>query len=157
MNLVDQEVYDRFRELVGSNDWKTLRLLRQADQEVLYRKAERAHEKLNEALKECRKELKIYARKSFSCCGSCGSYELANKCDETGKKGYLFYSRQSKDNLTEGGRVYFNFSAQDKTLGDDAQDDLTKKLGENVVRIFKKNGVNVEWDGNTNTAILVKV
>ena len=159
MNFVNDEVYSRFREFLDlrnyDNKSETLRvlsLLRKADQEVTLKKAAEADVNLTNAFKEVRKELNVYARKSFSCCGSCGSYELATKCKETGKRGYVFYSRQSKDSLFESGHVYLNFS---DCVNE--SDEATAKLGAEVVKILKRNGVNVEWSGSDADALKVVV
>ena len=156
LKVLDKAVYDEFAKMIKSSDGKdlrTLRLLRNADLRVFHTRLIQAEANLIKALKQIRKDLKIYARKAFSCCGSCGSYELSHECEKSGKEGYMFYSRQAKHSLEESGRLYFNYGA----VNDDDDYSATKKLGEKIVSILMENNGNVEWDGSPATSILIKV
>lgn len=119
--------------------------------------------KLKEAFKLLRKQ-KMIALQNFSCCGSCGSYEISVMGDEKGKKagiypaGYVFYHRQDTDTLKNNGAVYLrygNFSNKnDRTRKGSLE---TKEVGKLIVKAMKTVGLETEWDGDTGHCILVNV
>lgn len=151
--LIDDNVMSVLRERLDGRrltKHEIIWMLRNAETSVLYDYIEILKKKLKQAFAEIRKEKKVYIRQGFSCCGSCGSYELAEKCKETGKKGYIFNSRQSKDDYSRLGYTYFNFSYGDN-------DEETVGFMKYVVSVMKKHLINVEWDGNIHTALKVNV
>lgn len=119
--------------------------------------------KLKEAFSLLRKQ-KMIARQNFSCCGTCGSYEISVMGDEKGKKtgiypaGYVFYHRQDTDTLKRNGVVYLrygNFSNRnDKTRKGSLE---TAEVGKLIVEAMKAVGLETEWDGDTGHCILVYV
>lgn len=151
MKLIDKELERAIQQSIPEDDkFRIMRLIRRAESETFFKRYNELKQKMKEAFKEIRKEFDIYIRQGFSCCGSCGSYELHELCEKTGKKGYMFYSRQSKNSLYESGSVYFNFGSVNNNKN-------TTQLGKNICRILRKHNVNFEWDGSKDTAILIKV
>lgn len=154
--MIDKDMMSVVRERLNRNPDAVYKrhdifsLLRISEADVFADKLEILKKKLKQAFTEIRKEKKIYIRQGFSCCGSCGSYELANLCKKTGKNGYMFYSRQSKESLEKYGEVYFNFSYGNT-------DDESISFMGYVVNILKKHKVNIIWDGSIHTALKVMV
>ena len=102
---------------------------------------------LLKVFKELRKQ-GIVARTNFSCCGSCGSYELYEYIKEKNKLGYVFWHRQSEESFKKSGEVCLYYGA----LHDN--DDL--KVANMIVNELKIQNVDHTWNGQTTTAIIVK-
>lgn len=90
--------------------------------------------KLTVAFRNLRKA-GYFARQNFWCCQSCACAAIPTQHEEK----YIFYHRQDNDYLKEKGECYLAWG------GD----------GEEIVQILRDAGVYVEWDGNSNTRILV--
>lgn len=91
-----------------------------------YNEVSEIYEVMDAAFKLLRKE-GYYARKAFSCCGSCGSYELAENIKDryvkTNKlmKGGIFYSTQSRTSVEDYGGVYLNFGGNNELNWDEVR------------------------------------
>lgn len=81
------------------------------------------------------------ARSNFSCCSSCALAELHGEGLRESDK-VVFYHRQDADFLRRTGEVYLRFSGPAGT-------------GEEIVEAMAARGLVVEWNGSSNTAILV--
>ena len=151
--LIDNEILSTLRKSLSHNKdyrpYEVIRLVKYAANEVFHKKVRELKENLKEAFAEIRKEKKVCIRQGFSCCGSCGSYELSELCKKTGKKGYMFYSRQSKYSIDKYGEVYFNYEY--------GTDDECKSFMHYVVNVLNRHGVKTVWDGNIGTALKVSV
>ena len=91
---------------------------------------------MNANLKNAFKELRsngIRACANFSCCNSCGHYEMGDT------ENYIFYSRQSKDYLEQSGQMYLQWKGN------------APKMAEILSKYFQ-----VDWNGDDNVAILIK-
>ena len=77
-----------------------------------------------------------FAEQYFADCGSCGFAAIPEDQQEAA----VFYHAQAFDYLMESGEVYLNWS------GD----------GEEITSVLKGHGLTVEWDGDSDTTILVK-
>lgn len=124
-------------------------------------------EKLNKVFKLLRKS-GIIARQSFGCCGSCGSYEIATKMEamlDAGKavNGYVFYNRQSADAFKgdhwkpADGRLYISYADGTTNKYPNNSPLLGKKIGEMLFIACTEAGLSVEWDGSTDSCVLVKL
>lgn len=111
--------------------------------------------RLNSAFAKLRKS-GIVARKSFSCCRSCGSAELGQIVSEKDKVGYTFYSRQSKDDVKFGGGVYLNYATKNID-GEDINEKLerARTLGNTIKKFLEAEGLDVDWNGNPGQCLYV--
>lgn len=96
----------------------------------------------------------IVARQNFSCCGTCGSYEIWDeaKAEEAkGKsvRGYAFYHMQDTESAVEGDGVYLNYGAA--ADGEHA----AVEIGHRIVRQLEQHGLRTNWDGTLNKRIHV--
>ena len=89
--------------------------------------------KINKAFKELNK-LGIVAKKNWTCCTTCGHYELKNI------KNYVFYHWQDNDNLKESGQCNLRHKLEEKN----------KSL---VLNILNKNGLKAVWNYSNNRTI----
>lgn len=89
----------------------------------------------------------LIARANFSCCGSCGHYELSEALAGKPKKtGYAFWHHQSEEGIPEGEVcIYFG-----NGTNDDAE---VAKVGAIVAREMRIAGIFVRWDGTANHAV----
>lgn len=105
-------------------------------------------DKLTSALMELDEE-GIVAREHFTCCGSCGASEIHDEADEN-HFGYVFYHVQDTESAQETGNLYLAYGhvglAKKSTV----------EIAEIIVDKLKNFGLDVEWNGNINTRILVK-
>lgn len=124
-------------------------------------------QKLNEAFKLLRKN-KILARQNFSCCGSCGSYELATKIEEMHDAnksvlGYVFYNRQSNEALVgdhwklADGRLYISYADSSTSKYPNKITKTSEEIGQMLVVALTQVGLVFEWDGSSDSCVLVKM
>src|SRR5574343_111634 len=116
-------------------------------------------DRLNAAFKAMRKA-GLIARQSFSCCGSCGGYEIARQVTamiDAGKPeptGCVFYHRQDTARFSKGGDLFLAYGQ----IGTQKHGDIgmtTEQVGKAVVKCLHDAGLEYEWDGDENTRILV--
>ena len=89
------------------------------------------------------------ARMNFSCCASCGSYELTQEAKKRQISKVVFYHRQAEDHFKRDGKVYLMYFSM---LDDDSE---TTTVGGIVTEIAKECGLKVEWDGSPSKALCV--
>lgn len=104
--------------------------------------------KLNQVFKELRRQ-GLIARQNFTCCSTCGNYEGWQEVERRGKRGLVFYHRQDVETL-EKGYVYLAFCG-----GDEAPYLSTIQVGELVMEILQRYGLQVEWNKDPGTRIKV--
>lgn len=92
----------------------------------------------------------IVAQENFTCCQTCGSYEISDHALD-GDYGYVFYHQQDTERAVEGGGVYLSYG----NLG------LAKKpfseITDQIVKTIEKHGLKVEWNGSSHTRMLVNL
>jgi len=115
---------------------------------------------LKKAFKDLRKEDKLLARMNFLCCTTCAGYELATTAEnlyEKGKKvnGCVFWNRQSHRSFLKEGELYLQYgplhTEKFGIIGLDA-----KEVGKIVCKKLEKYGIEYEWNGDPDQAILVR-
>lgn len=84
------------------------------------------------------------ARMNYLCCQGCGSAAM----DLKDKKGGVFWHHQDDDGFKEDGELYIAFLTENG--------DGSVKVGEALVAALKAENVWVEWDGSSDTRVLVK-
>lgn len=90
---------------------------------------------LSKSFRELRKN-GYFAKQDFMCCQSCGWAAIP---DEQTKKA-IFYHAQDKADIKEKNEVYLAWRGN----------------GKEIVEIFERNGLIVDWNGSENTRIRVK-
>ena len=99
------------------------------------------------------------ARANFSCCGSCGSYEMAVKGDDSIAKGRTpngccFWHRQDESGWWDSGYLHLRYGGFDTTKnGKFGWDD--NRIGAFICETLARNGVDFDWDGDVNRTIIV--
>lgn len=106
-------------------------------------------DKLTNAFEEL-SENGIVAQENFTCCQTCGSYEIAEHAVE-GDYGYVFYHQQDTERAVEGDGVYLsygNIGSDEKPLTD---------ITDQIVNTIEKHGLRVNWNRSMNTRMLVNL
>lgn len=102
--------------------------------------------KLSIGLANCRKA-GLLARANFSCCGTCGHYELSEKLGEKDAKthGYAFWHGQSEEGI-EDGSVCIYFGGRETVKAQIA-------AGQIVADSMRSAGLLVFWPGDAGHAV----
>jgi len=123
---------------------------------VSFEEASRVRTNLLKAFKELRKE-GIVARANYMCCQSCGCAGIDEALVKNPKKiGFTFWHHQDNEDLQNSGKVYLAYGIH---AGDETDEECDKKVllvANKIVDKLKEAGLIIEWNGNTNTRILVK-
>ena len=106
-------------------------------------------QRLFEAFKELRKKGYI-ARANFMCCSKCASAVLWRELNISTKIGSVYWSQRDENHFLKIGEVYIGFES---SIGTPEVDVL---IGKYIVSTLISFGLDVEWDENPNTRILVK-
>jgi len=120
--------------------------------------------KLTKAFKLLRKK-GLIAKQNFSCCASCGTYELNEIGNEKGIEnngvypaGFVFYHKQDYEDLTRSGYVHIRYAGfynkKDKLRKGSLSD---VKIGKTIVEVMNEIGLRTEWDGDPNRCIKVVI
>ncbi|HSH04805.1 MAG TPA: hypothetical protein VLL52_19995 [Anaerolineae bacterium] len=98
-------------------------------------------------------QIGIVARQHFTCCQTCGHYEIDDEVRGAAKRqevlGYVFYHQQDTASAVERGYLYLAFGA----VVDAPQQ--VKLVGERVVQALRDVGLSVKWEGDINRRIRV--
>lgn len=122
-------------------------------------KGETDCDRLDAAFEELERQ-GIVARQNFTCCSTCGHYEIGDEIRDAKKQrkkrsapvsGYAFYHMQDTESAVEGGGIYIKY--------DTLKDDREKKIavGQKIVEVLEAAGLRTEWDGDPNTGVFVRV
>jgi len=123
---------------------------------------EETRAKVISTFKKLRK-LGFLARANFTCCSSCGGYEITEMAAERiskGKKqdaikGCVFWHRQDEDTFKQCGVLYLRYGDMESTeLGKIGLP--TQEGGRIIERELRAAGINlVEWNGSGSACIVV--
>lgn len=88
----------------------------------------------------------IVVRQNFTCCGSCGSYEIWDEIarhEEGGAKarGYAFYHSQDAEGAAGGERLHLSYGSVEE--GDEA----SVAIAEEIATALRAAGLDVTWNG----------
>jgi hypothetical protein len=103
----------------------------------------------------------IYARQNYQCCGGCACSQMGEDIKAAHEKtpgkymGGAYYHRQDAEDLRERGYVYIGFGAAPDSNMDRELVSLT--VGQAVNLTMRRYGLEVEWDGTTDTKVLVSI
>lgn len=89
----------------------------------------------------------IISRQDFSCCGTCGSYEIGDemlKSSEAGVlvRGYTFYHMQDTESAVDGYGLCFNYGSIDEPP------ESSVAIGHEIVSVLKRHDLNPQWSGS---------
>ena len=106
----------------------------------------------------------IMARQDFSCCGTCAPGDIRNEMDEYPApwRGYVYFHMQDAESLIESGGTYIGYgivpsafiseeewNRYDEQALDVWYDKTTVEfMKREVLPVFAKHGIDVEWNGN---------
>jgi uncharacterized protein (DUF169 family) len=89
------------------------------------------------------------AEQNYWCCSTCAYAGGEKEAKEAGKKGFVFYNAQDFEFFKETGEVCIQFAHLDEDI------DAQWKMGQEVAEALEAAGLNVKWDGDPATALLV--
>jgi len=96
----------------------------------------------------------IVGRQNFACCLNCGIAEIRDEIEAAKKQGqpvgYVFYHMQDTEHAAEDGNLHLAYGSVEE--GDKA----AKAIGGRVVEALRREGLDVEWDGDSKNRILVR-
>lgn len=98
----------------------------------------------------------IIARQNFTCCGTCGSYEIGDEIEAAQKAGlpahgYTFYHMQDTDRAVEGDGIYLNYGSEEE--GEEA----ALAVAAEIVAELEAHGLQTNWNGSLNQRIGVSL
>ena len=105
-----------------------------------------ARDKVLIAFKKLRKD-NITARANFLCCMNCASSALSSVVDEKKTVGAVYWHRQDEERFEEDGVLNIRYFS-------DTEENCLK-LANKIVAALKEEGLNITWNGNTDTTIEV--
>jgi hypothetical protein len=119
--------------------------------------------RLNALFRRLRKD-GLMARQNFSCCMSCGCFEIATDYGDLrdqgqgeALKGYVFYHKQDTDGLKRTGRLALRFGQLGCYRGEKEmkyKGPLTaEQVADLIVTACKDLKVKYEWNSDVNTVI----
>jgi hypothetical protein len=93
----------------------------------------------------------VLARMDFTCCSSCGHYEVADEVTPgTSPDGYAFFHQQDTEAMLTGRGVHLAYGS---FKGDD--DASAAAVARTLVEVLETAGLEPEWDGSANSRVLV--
>src|SRR5688572_8229272 len=97
----------------------------------------------------------IVARQCFSCCSTCGAYDINEeiaRAEDDGRTvdGFTFYHQQDAERAAEGAPLFLTFGAVDSD-----EDEDTVQIGRRIVEQLEAVGLETDWDGTAERRILV--
>ncbi|BCJ40103.1 hypothetical protein GCM10010168_29610 [Actinoplanes ianthinogenes] len=117
-------------------------------------------------------DLGVLAREDFTCCGTCAAAEIHDERDDSRHwRGYLWYHQQDTESLAESdnGSVYVGYGAYPPADLDAAayealsqeekqaryQSEVEHLMDDVVFPVLQKHGIQVTWNRNLGTRILL--
>lgn len=93
----------------------------------------------------------IIAKENFQCCTTCGCAAIEDTIKEDGREfyGWCFYHAQDNEDRAHGDSFYLTYGSVNN------DDEMAKKVGEQIVQILKNHNIKTEWDGDTSQRIKV--
>lgn len=97
----------------------------------------------------------IVARQNFTCCQTCGHYEIEDEVAGAAKRrkvrGYTFFHTQDTERAAAGEGLFLAYGS---TAGSEA---ATIDVARHIVAAIERAGLKADWDGSTATRIFVKL
>jgi hypothetical protein len=95
----------------------------------------------------------ILARQNYTCCQTCGHAEIEGEIEQERQyrtiTGYTFYHVQDTEGAHKSDGLYLAYGSVE---GD--EDDV-RQIGWHIVKVLRRAGLSVEWNGDTKTRIFV--
>jgi hypothetical protein len=90
---------------------------------------------------------KVKCEQNFWCCQTCGCSAMNDYEDNLNYEGYCFFHNQDFDTLKIEGVTHLSYgSFREKTM---------EEIGDRIFKMFKKEGIKVTWNGNSNSRIMI--
>jgi hypothetical protein len=88
----------------------------------------------------------VVARQHFSCCGTCGTHEIADEVQQVEKagriaRGYTFFHVQDTEHAVGGDALYLSYGAADGGAA------AAVAIGHEVVDTLLRHGLAPKWNG----------
>lgn len=98
----------------------------------------------------------IVARQHFTCCQTCGHYEIWDEIRQTEEigqtvRGYVFYHMQDTESAYQDGFLYLAYGSTERTA------EAMQKIGHEIVTALQDAGLIVSWNGELNKRIGVQI
>lgn len=98
----------------------------------------------------------IVARQHFTCCQTCGHYEIWDEIRQTQTegqpvRGYVFYHMQDTESAYQEGLLYLAYGSTERTAA------AMQTIGHEIVAALQNVGLLVSWNGELNKRIGVQV
>ena len=105
----------------------------------------------------------ILGRSNFTCCGTCGNYEIVDERDSSRTwYGYVFYHQQDAEAIPQGRGVFLGYGIfwpahctkeQFEAMSEEEKDEIYERLSvammrDKVVPVLERNGMRVDWNGD---------
>lgn len=105
----------------------------------------------------------ILGRSNFTCCGTCGNYEIVDERDSSRTwYGYVFYHQQDAETIPQGRGVFLGYGIfwpahctkeQFEAMSEEEKDEIYERLSvammrDKVVPVLERNGMQVDWNGD---------
>ena len=105
----------------------------------------------------------ILGRSNFTCCGTCGNYEIVDERDSSRTwYGYVFYHQQDAEAIPQGRGVFLGYGIfwpahctkeQFEAMSEEEKDEIYERLSvammrDKVVPVLERNGMQVDWNGD---------
>lgn len=100
---------------------------------------------------EALRKVGITCRMNFSCCGGCGSGELATLMEKQKTRGGVFYHVQDEECWQDHGVLHLRFGS--------AEHDSEAKIvgiGKELVAALQVQGLTPEWDGTAGKCVVLQ-
>ena len=92
----------------------------------------------------------IVCRQNWTCCQSCGLAEIGGELAPE-SRGYVFFHQQDTEAAVDDGRLYLAYGA----CSDVKEEQLA--VAHEIARTIRENGLAVEWEGDLEKRIVVKL
>ena len=120
--------------------------------------------RLNDAFKTLRVKDKLIAKQNFSCCASCGGYEIDEQAKKRAKRvgkyptGYVFYHRQDTESMYNTGALMIRFGSF-YTRNDNIRRECAdpQLVAEWAIQRLNDAGFETIWNNDTSKCIVVIV
>jgi hypothetical protein len=113
-------------------------------------------DRLDQAFEDLESE-GIVARQNFTCCQTCGHYEIGGEIATAQAggahrvDGYTFYHMQDTEGACEGGFLYLAYGATAHTP------QAAVRVGQRIVQALERAGLEVVWNGSAAERIGVRL
>ena len=92
----------------------------------------------------------IVARQNFTCCNTCGCYEIGGEAQNGDCGGYAFYHQQDTQRAIEGAGLYLSYG-----VFSEENDAGAIQVGYRIVSALQQNGLKPRWNASVQERIFL--